>query len=199
MRKILLFSIALLGIICLYFISFLDKPVEINPDEFYKYNGEKVKVRGIVRNKIGSLVEITNYEVRGKIFYEKNDEINYGDEIEAIGRIGEYEDEFVLYANYLKICKKWDEDTISLPYLLENYEKYLNSNVNVTGYIYSTTKSYFYLTDDLIEYKIKVYCDNLSLNKSDKVFVKGFFYYDASQASFFIKVNQPYHGVEKYE
>ncbi|MEM2508828.1 MAG: hypothetical protein QW673_01335, partial [Candidatus Thermoplasmatota archaeon] len=93
MRKILLFSIALLGILFLYFISLLDKPVEINPDEFYKYNGEKVKVRGIVRNKIGNLIEITNYDARGLIFYEKNDEINYGDEIEAIGKVGEYGNE----------------------------------------------------------------------------------------------------------
>ncbi|MEM2715895.1 MAG: hypothetical protein QW762_04220, partial [Candidatus Thermoplasmatota archaeon] len=179
--------------------SLLDKPVEINPDEFYKYNGEKVKVRGIVRNKIGNLIEITNYDARGLIFYEKNDEINYGDEIEAIGKVGEYGNEFILYANFLKIFKKWDEDTISLPYLLENYEKYVNSNINVTGYIYSVSKSYFYLTDDLVDYKIKVYCENLSLEKGDKVFVKGFFYYDAPQASFFIKINQPYHEVKKYD
>lgn len=194
-----MFSIALLGILFLYFISLLDKPVEINPDEFYKYNGEKVKVRGIVRNKIGNLIEITNYDARGLIFYEKNDEINYGDEIEAIGKVGEYGNEFILYANFLKIFKKWDEDTISLPYLLENYEKYVNSNINVTGYIYSVSKSYFYLTDDLVDYKIKVYCENLSLEKGDKVFVKGFFYYDAPQASFFIKINQPYHEVKKYD
>lgn len=194
-----MFSIALLGILFLYFISLLDKPVEINPDEFYKYNGEKVKVRGIVRNKIGNLIEITNYDARGLIFYEKNDEINYGDEIEAIGKVGEYGNEFILYANFLKICKKWDKDTISLPYLLENYEKYVNSNINVTGYIYSVSKSYFYLTDDLVDYKIKVYCENLSLEKGDKVFVKGFFYYDAPQASFFIKINQPYHEVKKYD
>ncbi len=199
MRKILLFSFAMLGIVCLYFISLMDKPTEINPDEFYKYNGEKVMVRGIVRNKVGSIIEITNYESRGKIFYEKNSEINYGDEIEAVGKIGGYKDEFVLYADFLKICKKWYEDSISLPYLLENYEKYVGLDVNVTGYIYSISKSYFYLTDEYGDYKIKVYFENLSLNKGDKVFVKGFFYYESYQASFFIKVDKPYHGVEKYD
>lgn len=194
-----MFSFAMLGILCLYFISFMDKPAEINLDEFYKYNGEKVRVRGIVRNKIGSLIEITSYNAIGKIFYEKNEEINYGDEIEAIGKIGEYKDEFVLYASSLKICRKWYEESISLPYLLENYEKYVGLDVNVTGYIYSTSKSYFYLTDEYLDYKIKVYFENISVNKGDKVFVKGFFYYDSYQASFFIKVNKPYHGVEKYD
>ena len=197
MRKILLLAIALLGIICLYFLSFLDKPIEINPNEFYKYNGEKVKVKGIVKNKMGSLIEITNYESTGKIFYEKNDEISYGDEIEATGRVGKYWNDFVLYATDLKICRKWDEDKISLPYLLENYENYVGLNVNVIGYVSSTSKSYFYLTD--CDYKIKVYCENFSLNKNDKVFVKGFFYYDAKDASFFIRIEKPYHGVERYE
>ncbi len=200
MRRMIYFSIAVAGIFFLYFISLFSQPIEVSIRDIWKYDGDMVKVKGIVKNKIGNIIEISDGYGRGKIYYEKNDEIEYGDEIEVEGKVGGYKEEYVVYANKIKICKKWSQDSVSLPYLLENYEYFVGTNVNVTGYVYSISKSYFYLTDEFMKYKIKVYCNrNVTLQKYDSVYVRALFYYDSTEARFYLKIVNENHGVGKYD
>ncbi len=185
MRNWIYFLLAIAGIFLLYFISSLQKPVEIELEDLWKYNGKKVIVRGIVKNKIGNLFEISDGEARTKIYFDGN--IEYGDEIKAIGKVGEYGDEFVVYVDEIEIINKWNKNVISLPYLAENYEKFVGLNVNLTGYIYSIYSKYFYLTDEYINYKIKVYYnETINFSKGDKVYVNALFLYNSKNFNFYL-------------
>lgn len=194
------FLLAIAGICILYSISFLSKPIEIELKDLWKYEGKNVVVRGIVRNVIGKLVEIGDGKTTAKIYFDGNGKIEYGDEIIAIGKVGKFGNEYVLYADEIKIFKEWERNETSLPYLAENFEKYVGMNVNVSGFVYSSYKNFFYLTDEHLNYKIKVYYNKSKLLKEgDRVKVRALFYYDSSNLCFYLKIKEKYHGVDKYE
>jgi len=199
MRKFY-FLIAIIGIIFLYLLSFLSHPSKVNLKDLWKYNGKEVIVEGIVKNKIGDLIEISDGNARGKIYFEDNEEIEYGDLIEATGKVGEYGESLVIYARDIIILKKWNSTCISLSYLAENFENYIGMNVNVTGYIYSKYFGYFYIIDEFGEYKIKVYCnETIPFEKYDRVCVKALFNYNPKNFNFYLSICKPFHEVKKYE
>lgn len=198
MRK-LNFLIAITGIIFLYFLSFFSHPYTPNLQDLWKYEGKEVIVRGVVKNRMGELLEISDGKARAIIFFEDNENIEYGDEIDVRGKVGEYGDKLVVYAERIRVISKWNSSIISLPYLAENFEEFLGMNVNVTGYIYAMYSGYFYLTDEYSKYKIRVFCnESIPFEKYEKVWVKALFDYSPKTLSFYLKICQPCHGVGKY-
>ncbi|RLF48062.1 MAG: hypothetical protein DRN29_00755 [Thermoplasmata archaeon] len=192
--------LAVIGIIFLYFISIFSEPTEIELKDLWKYEGKEVVVEGIVKNKAGDVIEISDGNATGKIYCEGCDEIEYGDQIKARGKVGEYGEELIIYAEKVDILEKWKENAISLPYLAENYEKYVGMNVNVTGYIYSKYTGYFYLSDEYMDYKIRVYYnETIPFEKYERVCVKALFFYNPKNCNFYLKICQPFHGVECYD
>ena len=139
------FLMAIAGIISLYFASSLYQPQKISLSEVWKYNGKDVIVEGKVKNVVNSLITISDGNATTSIYWDGSG-IEYGDLIRATGRVGEYGNDFTIYAEKVEILQKWDEECISLPYLAENYEKFVNENVNVTGYIYSKSTGFFIIT-----------------------------------------------------
>ena len=199
MRKIY-FLMAVAGIVSLYFVSFLYQPDRVTLSEIWKYSGKDVVVEGRVKNVAGNLITISDGNCTAFIYWENGGEVEYGDYVEAVGRVGEYGENFAIYAREVKIIRKWDENVISLPYLAENYEKFLNENVNVSGYIYSKYTGYFYLTDEYMEYRIRVYCNqSIPFKKYERVVVKALMLYDPGNLSFYLKVCDDSHGVMKYD
>lgn len=183
------------GIISLYFISFLSQPSHVELKDIWKHNGEKIIVEGIVKNKKGNLIEISNGNATGKVYCEKAD-VEYGDLIRVCGDVGKYGDDFAVYADEIELIEKWNRNTLSLPYLAENYERYVGMNVNVTGYIYSKYKGYFYMTDEYIEYKVKVYCeDEIPFEEYEKVYVNALFLYNPKSMRFYLKIFDESHGI----
>ncbi len=199
MRKFY-FLVAVAGIIFLYLLSFFSQPYTPNLQELWKYEGKEVIVKGVVKNKMDDIIEISDGEARAIIFFEDNENIEYGDEITVKGRVGEYGNEIAIYAESVEVIRKWNESTISLPYLAENFEKFIGMNVNVTGYIYSKYNGYFYLTDEYSDYRIRVFCnESIAFERYERVWVKGLFDYSPKTLSFFLKICHPSHGVGKYE
>lgn len=191
------FLLAVAGMSLLYFISFLSQPSHVELREIWKHDGEKVIVEGIVKNRKGNLIEISDGNATGKIYFEK-DGVEYGDFIRVYGDVGKYGDDFAVYADKVEIVKKWNNETISLPYLAENYENYVGMNVNVTGYIYSKYRGYFYITDEYIEYKARVYCeDEIPFEEYEKVYVNALFLYNPESMNFYLKILDDSHGVFK--
>lgn len=200
MKTWIYFILAVAGILTLYSISYFSEPIETNLKDIWKYEGEKVIVRGIVKNRAGNILEISDGEARGKIYYKDAEEFQYGDKIEAIGKVGEYAGSLIVFADEIKLIERWNNKTISLPYLAENYLDFINMNVNVIAYIYSIGSGYFYLTDENLEYKIKVYCnETINFEKYEKVRVKALLCYNPKSLSFYLKICKDFHGVEKYE
>ena len=92
----------------------------------------------------------------------------------------------------IKLLKKWKDETITLPYLAENFMDYVDCNVSITGYVYASYSDYFYLIDEYNEYKVKVYYEkvyyeNLSFEKFQKVAVKGRLRYNSHRMEFYIE------------
>ncbi|HDN96342.1 MAG TPA: hypothetical protein ENG71_04685 [Thermoplasmatales archaeon] len=200
MKNIHYFLIAILGIIILYSISYLNQPEKISLNEIWKYENKKVVVEGIVKNKINEILEISDGKGEAKIYWKNNEDIHFGDKIEAMGKVARYGDDLIIFAEKLSIVEKWNNKNISLPYLAENFAEYINKNVAVIGYVYSTGKDYFYLTDEKMEYKIKVYYnESKNLQKYEKVLVKALFCYNSENLNFYLKICTEFHGVEKYD
>lgn len=199
MRKVY-FLIAITGIFFLYSISFFYQPEKISLGEIWKYDGKEVIVEGEIKNIMGETMEISDGNATAKIYWENNKNLEYGDFIRAEGKVGEYGNDFAVYAKKVRIIKKWDVNCTSLPYLAENYEKFVGKNVNVSGYIYSKSNGYFYLTDQYLNYKIKVYCNHtIPFNKYDRVYVKALMLYDPHRLNFYLKICRESHGVVSYE
>ena len=199
MRKIH-FLVAVAGIISLYFIPLLSQPERIAISEVWKYNGKDVIVEGEVKNVVGDIITIGDGNATTLIYMEKMEGIEYGDYIRVEGRVGEYGNDFAIYARKTIILEKWDKESISLPYLAENYERFVNKNVNVTGYIYSKYNGYFYLTDEYMDYKIMVYCNHsIPFARYEKVMVKALMLYDSGNLRFYLKICRDSHGVWSYE
>ena len=184
MKAYAIFAIA--GIAILYILSQFSSPPKVNLNELWKYNGKEVMIEGKIINKIGNILEITDGNSTA-FLYSWNKNFSYGDKIKAIGIVDEKNGYLIVYANYIKLIEKWNKNCISIPYLAENFNEYVNCNINVTGYIYSVYSNYFYLIDKNNEYKIKVYYDNATFKKFDNVYVEGILKYNSHRMEFYIE------------
>lgn len=97
---------AFIGLVALYFLSNLAQPIEYKP-KIQSDIGEYVKAQGHI-TKINSRKEITIIEITQnlplKIVLFKNisSDLKQGDEIEIIGKTGEYDGEIEIVANKIR-------------------------------------------------------------------------------------------------
>ena len=183
----LIFSI--IGILVLYFLSELSHIPLIEISEMPKYEGKQATIQGIVTNyymtRHGTqIISIKEENSTAEVFVEGGIDVEYGDIIKATGEIQKYQDKWELIINdkrFVKILEKWNNISFPLWQLAENPSKYLNLNVNVTGYVESISNAYFYLVDIenkhtlIVFYKIP---KNLSIYPGQRVSVSGRFSFD---------------------
>lgn len=195
MRK--LYALAAVGgIIFLYGISLFSHPVKVELNAIWEHEGEEIIAEGMVENRMGNVLEISDGKARACVYFEDNDDIHYGDVIRVRGTVGDYSNSLAIYATDVAVIKRWDRDCISVSYLAENYDAYAGLNVNVTGYVYSLSRDYFYLTDEYSEYRMKVYAnDTSSLQLYENIYVKALFSYNPKNACFSLNICEPFHGV----
>ena len=137
----LLFSVV--GILILYFLSELSQPPVIEIHKMPDYEGKQVIVDGIVKDhrvtKYGSqIITIENNNDTTTLFVEGITDVEYGDKIRVTGVAQKYKGGWELVINdkeLLKILEKWCNISFPLWQLAENPTRYLNLNVNVTGYV----------------------------------------------------------------
>lgn len=195
MRK--LYALAAVGgIIFLYALSLFSHPAEVGLDAVWKHEGEEIVTEGLVKNRMENVLEISDGTARALVYVEDTDDFHYGDVIRVTGTVGDYGDSLAIYATEIAVIKRWDGDCISVSYLAENYDEYVGLNVNVTGYVYSISRDYFYLTDEYAEYRMKVYVNaTTSLELYEEVHVRALFSYNPKNACFSLSISQPFHGV----
>ena len=175
---------AVVGVCVLYVLSNFSSPPEIKIKDLWKYDGKEV------RNKIGKLFEVS--DGNATTFVYTNNNLSYGDEIKVTGNVDVSNNGAIIYAHEVKLIKKWNKDCLSLPYLAENFEDFIGCNVNVTGYIYSIYSDYFYLTDGMGEYWVKVYYDASRFNQFDKVYVEGVMKYNSHKMQIYLEGKNVY-------
>jgi len=200
----IVFSVA--GIAFLYFLSTLSQPTLINLNEINKYEGKQVIVEGTVTESYttkydSQILTIENNNFSTKIFVEGEIDIDYGDKIQATGKVQVYKGEWEVVVNnkrFVRILQKWQNITIPLKQLAQTPDKYKGLNVNVTGYADAIYETYFYLVDPEGKHSIVVIFNPLYYNftTNQKIYVAGKFVFDANNFRYCLEVgDETNHGI----
>jgi len=200
----LLFSI--IGILFLYFLSKLTQPLPITLNQISDYEGKQVIVKGIVTyystSRFGTqqiTVENNNFSVI--VFLEGNFGVEFGDEIQAMGEVQKYKDNWELIVNnkqFIKILKKWNNISFPLWQLAGNPKRYLDINVNVTGYVEFISNANFYLVDLENKHSLLVIYksfEDKTIYPGQKVNVCGKFTFDEKNFRYQLEIFDKNHGI----
>lgn len=198
--------ISIAGIFILYFLSKFSQAPLIKINELPNYNGKQVTIEGIViehqLTKYGSqIITIENENSITSIFSEKKVEIEFGDKIQVTGEVQKYKEKWELIVNdisNLKILEKSKNLSFPLWQLAENPQKYLNKNINVTGYIESISNSYFCLVDLEKKFFLTVVYQlekNIAIIPGQKVSIFGCFSFDEKNFRYILEINQETHCI----
>ena len=198
--------ISIIGILILYLIAKLSQIPLIELNEMSEYEGKQVILEGLVDeyqfSKQGNqIIKIKDDNDTAIIFIDGETEIEHGDIIQAIGEVQKYGSDWELIVsniNYIKILKKWQNNSIPLWQLAENPLKYLNLNVNVTGHIESISNAYFYIVDLEKNHSLIVFyrlSKNITIHPGQKVNVLGKFSFDKEKFRYQIELCEEQHDI----
>jgi len=193
MKKYAYLAGSIACILFLYFLSTLSHPPEISISDLEKYEGKRVVVKGMVVdkefNEKSEIITLKDGNHSARIFVRSSTETSYGDI---------YGSQLEIFSESIEICEKWDEKSMPLWELSENFEKYVGTNVNVTGYVDGVHSRYFYLTDFEREYRIKVfYPENFSteIENYEHIYVKALFKYNSKNMCMYLEIKEKEHGI----
>jgi hypothetical protein len=151
-----------------------------------------------IRDKENNTNSVTLY-IEGEVSVE------YGDTVQAIGEVQQYKEQWEVSVNnpqFVTILQKWNNQSFPLWQLAENPDKYLGTNVNVTGIVTQKYESSFSLTDSEGKYSIDVSYDPSrphQFSKDDSVAVAGRFLYEPKKFQYVLKATESTHGIWKLE
>jgi len=197
-------------ILFLYFLSTLSQPIMIDLHEIPDYEGKQVIVEGVVTEHRtttygGQIIEIKNLDSKNSsktiVFVEGETPVEYGDRIQVTGTVQKYKGEWEIVVNnerFVKILRKWSNITFPLWQLAEDPNKYVGTNVNVTGFIDRKYAAYFYLVDSEEQYTVAVYYDSsrfYNFSQGDAVYVGARFVYDAETMRFVLSAKEEAHSI----
>ena len=207
--KYFVIILSILGIISLYFLSTFSQPLVIELQDIPEYEGKLVTVEGtVIKHSItsygGQIIEIQDIQddknsSKTVIFIEEPTSIEYGDKIQATGKIQKYEGEWEIVVNdnrFVKILQKWQNITMPLWQLAEKPSQYMGINVNVTGVVDRLYDDYFYLIDAEGEHSIIVFYNPAlapSLSPGDNVQVAANFVYNMENFKYVLEADEEIH------
>ena len=200
----IIFSI--IGILVLYILSKLAQLPVIEIHELPDYEGKEVTINGIViehyLTRYGSqVINIEDQNASATIFVEKKTFVEYGDRIQATGEVQKYKDEWSLVVNdnrFVKILKKWDNISFPLWQLAENPSRYLNLNVNITGYVEFVSNSNFYLVDLEKKHSLIIFytlSNNFTIYPGQKISALGRFSFDKENFRYKLDICDGNHAI----
>lgn len=203
------------GVVVLYLLSALSNPVKIDLKDLHRYEGREVIVEGRVIEKYITKTDCLVLRIRennytATIFIGSfSGNIEIGDEIQAIGKVQRYREEYevvVINEKDLKVLKHWRSEFMRLSDVATMPEKYLDTNVNLLCYIKSVYRSEnettIYVTDDISNenhsLKVTIKRDiDLSLHRFDYINVRGRFVYDEYTLRYQIVVEDEEHSIKR--
>lgn len=200
----MLFSI--IGILILYMISKFSQAPLIKINEIQDYEGKQVSLKGYVTEhhitKFGSqIINIADENFSVDVFIEGKVNVEYGDEILVTGEVQKYKDTWEIIVNdyrRIQILKRWQNISSPLWQIAENPTKYLNLNVNVTGYIESVSNAYFLLVDIETKHSLIIYYSivkDITLYPGQKICALGKFTFDEKNFRYMLDICEESHGI----
>jgi uncharacterized protein YdeI (BOF family) len=207
--KYLIILIAIASLVALYLLSLVSQPVLVSLSDLSTYNGQQVIVQGSVTDyrtttfgsQIITIRDPKNSTNSVALYIEGEIMVEYGDTIQAIGEIQQYKEQWEISVNnpqFVTILQKWNNQSFPLWQLAENPEKYLSTNVNITGIVTQKHESSFILTDPAGKYTIDVSYDPScphQFSKEDSVTVAARFYYEPKTLQYILKATESNHGI----
>jgi cytochrome c-type biogenesis protein CcmE len=211
--KYLIILIAIASLVALYFLSLVSHPGLISLSALPTYNGQQVIVQGVIieyrtttyGSQIITIRDLENSTNSVTLYIEGEVSVEYGDTVQAIGEVQQYNEQWEISVNnpqFVTILQKWDNQSFPLWQLAENPDKYLGTNVNVTGIVTQKYVSSFSLTDPEGKYSIDVSYDSSrphQFSKDDSVAVAGRFLYEQKTFQYVLKATEITHGIWKLE
>jgi hypothetical protein len=172
------------------------------------YEGKEVIIKGLVKEhhltKFGSqIITIIDDNATTEIFLEGMKEIEYGDQLQVTGEVQNYQDKWEIMVNdkrQVKILQKWQNITMPLWQLAENPTKYIDLNVNVSGYVEFVSNDNFYIVDLEKKHSLLVLysnSENITIYPGQKIFVYGRFSFDKENFSYRLKVFEEHHKIQQ--
>jgi hypothetical protein len=179
----------------------------IRINEISDYDGKQVTIKGFVTEhhftKFGSqMITVSDENCSVEVFLEGKIDVEYGDKILATGEVQKYENTWELIVNdyrQIKILKKWHNISSPLWQIAENPTRYLNLNVNITGYIESISNSYFYIVDLENMYSLITFYSiskNVTLYPGQKICASGKFSFDEKNFRYLLDICEENHGIK---
>jgi hypothetical protein len=198
--------LAIIGIILLYMISRFSQAPIIKISDMKDYEGKLVMIKGIVTehhltNYGSQIIMINNENHSATIIIEGKLDVEYGDKISATGEVQKYKENWQLLVNnnrQLQILKKWNNGSLPLWQIAENPTKYLNLNVNITGYIESISNAYFLLVDLERKHSLITFYTlpkNTTIYPGQKICASGRFTFDEINFRYMLDICEQNHGI----
>jgi hypothetical protein len=202
--KYLILYLALVSLALLYLLSLFSSPVQISMRNVSDYSGQKVAIQGIVTayrttsfgSQLITLRDVDNDTCSVLVYLEGEISIQYGDIIQAVGEVQRYKDQWeVMVSNpqFISILQRWNNQVSPLWQLAEHPNRYLDTNINVTGIITQKQTASFILTDETKKYLLHVSCNAVycaPFSNDDSVAVAGRFIYDSSSFRYILQVTE---------
>jgi len=200
----MLFSI--IGILILYFLSKLSAPPLIEIHQIQDYDGKQVSIQGIVTGyhstgQGSQIIDVQENNFTVAIFVEGELPVEYGDKIQATGQVQKFKDDWEIISEdkrLVKIIEKWQNISFPIWQLAENPARYLDLNINVTGYIESVSNAYFYLVDLEKNHSLIVFyrsSKNITIYPGEKVYVLGKFSFDQDNFRYQLEIYSDKHCI----
>lgn len=197
---------AVTGTLLLYFLSLLSKPVAIDLIEIPKYEGKKIITQGIVKEYFttkyaSQIITIQDENFSVIIYVDGITDVEYGDHISVIGEIQKYKEDWELMVGdkkNLQILEKWENISLPVRALSRQPLRYLDLNVNVSGFIDVIYNSFFNLVDLETNAVVPVYFDyyrGINISSGEKVIIFAKFLFDEQQLRYKLVLCNEKHGV----
>lgn len=197
--------LSIIGIATLYFISTLSQPVQIELQEIPNYENKKITTEGSVKDfyttKYGNqIITIKNNNFSAVVFAETEIDIEPGDIIKTTGKVQKYQNTWEIIVDnnrQISILKKWENTSIPLWYLSQKPSKYLDINVNITGFVDSIFENHIRLTDNEGKYFLLVFFDtyNNKVYPGREVNIRGKFTYDKDNFRYILILSNEKHNI----
>jgi hypothetical protein len=190
----------------LYFLSTLSHPISIDLHEVSNYEGKTVVVEGVVTrywvvSNGAQIIEIKNPGCEKNseaaiLFVEAEIPLEYGDRIQAVGKVQRYKGKWEITVNnegLIKILDRCFNSAFPLWQLAENPNRYIDTKVNITGVVEKIYDSYFYLVDPDKRYSTIVYYDTsrcFNLSRGAEVYVEALVVYQKEKMRFILNAEE---------
>lgn len=206
--KYLTLLIALVGVTALYVLSLYAQPPTIHLSELPDYEGKIVTTYGTItkydQTESGNqIITIRDNTTTATIFASAPASIQSGDTIQVTGSVEQYQNSWEIIIDDIKslhIIEKWNESTTPLWEIAQNPTRYIDCNLNVTGYIDAIYDTYFYFTDNNTEHTILVLLPqskNITLYTGEPVILNAQFIYDDTQTRYLFTISEPFHNIKQ--